>query len=185
MIEEVALRRPDFLPGSPVRLADGRWWTLPDPPRPDARGAAAPGGWSGFGPDYAATVAAVGQAEDEAERRRAELALAICLLVRNYDLTADTLCALLGDHPGDPSPAAMQEAFHQVAQEHARSARASVEILPPRAVPGRTSPDPIRTGVRRRRVPSRSMGPSWGRIVAWFRSLLGRFFDPPTSTMRP
>src|SRR5688572_24493754 len=66
MLDEPTRRRPDFLPGGPIRLADGQDWTFP-----------APGEAADFGPDYAALVAAIDEAEDPAERLRAELALAI------------------------------------------------------------------------------------------------------------
>jgi hypothetical protein len=178
MFDEVALRRPDFRPGPPVRLADGGWWTFPALPERAETGVV------DFGPDYAAAVVAIGEAEDEAERLRAELALAICLLTRNYDLAPDALCALLDCRPGDRALAAMQEAFRRVAQGHLLSSRSSADVVTPRAVPVRAIRAAPRSGLRRTWIPSGDIHPSLGRMLSWFRSLLGRFFDPPTSSMR-
>jgi hypothetical protein len=178
MPHEVSARRLHFRPGPSIRLADGQWWTFPAPPGRDASGVA------GFGPDYVAAVAAIGEAEDEAERFRAELALAICLLCRNYDLDPDALCDLLGYRPGDPALAATQAAFRRVAQEHARSSRSSADVVAPGGVPGHAIPATPRFGSRSKWVASSGSHPSLGRMVSWFRSLLGRFFDPPASSMR-
>src|SRR5262245_36529215 len=95
MRDENALRRPDFLGGIPIRFADDQAWTLPEPPP------GAPGekrfldNGTGLGPDYEAAVAAVLEAEDEPERLRAELALTILLLGRNYNLAPEDFQALL------------------------------------------------------------------------------------------
>lgn len=137
MLAESSMRRRDFLPGSSIRLADGQEWTFPAPPGHVAPAATAPGGNVRFGPDYNATVAAVCEAEDHFERLRAELALAICLLDRNYDLTPDALWALLGYPPGDPALAAMQGAFHRVAQMHVCQSRPWAESVSPARRPAK------------------------------------------------
>src|SRR4051794_33959106 len=110
MRDEEVLRRPDFLPGIPVRLADGQVWNLPK--APDRYPRVADGG--GLGRDYEATVAGVLDAEDEAERRRAELALAISLLARNYDLRPADYQEILGGESGGPASAALQRALAEV-----------------------------------------------------------------------
>src|SRR3954471_11611022 len=125
MLDEESLRRPDFLPGIPVRMADGQIWSLPK--APDRYPRMADGGV--LGQDYEAMVAEVLDAEDEAEQRRAELALAIALLARNYDLGPADYQELLGGESGGPITAALQRAFSDVALEHAYS-------LQPRAVAG-------------------------------------------------
>jgi hypothetical protein len=130
MLDEFTLRCQDFHPGSLIRLADGQRWTFPAAPGRVTPGGAVPGGEAGFGRDYAATVAAVREAEDEAELLRAELALAICLLGRNYDLTPAALFDLLGHAPGVPALTATQEAFHRVALDHVRRAGASADTTP-------------------------------------------------------
>ena len=127
MRDEKSLRRPDFLPGCAVRMADGQVWSLPKAPDPYAGTADA--GTSPFADggvldrEYQATIAAVLDAEDEAERLRAELALAILLLTRNYKLRPADYQELLCDRPGSPVIASLQEAFHAVALEHARHFR--------------------------------------------------------------
>ena len=112
MAEESTRRRHDFLPGSLIHLADGQRWTFPDP-----------GEAAEFGPDHAALINAVCEAEDESERLKAELVLAIFLLCRNYELSPDALSALLIYASGDPALAELQEAFRRPAREHARASR--------------------------------------------------------------
>jgi len=124
MLDENALRRPDFLPGRPIRLADGQRWTFPLPP-----GEHCPGVGDGaaqeevgtlFGYGYSATLAAVLEAADEFERLQAELALAIFLLGRNYDLSPVSFQEILCFEKSDPSLAAMQAVLHNVTLEHIR-----------------------------------------------------------------
>src|SRR4051812_10069484 len=137
MHDEVALRRPDFLPGSPIALADGQRWTFPAPPPSPRRGATTT---AGFGPDYAATVAAVGEAEDQVERLQAELALAICLLERNYALTPTALFDLLGYPPGAPALSAAQRELHRMALDHLRMAGEPADAMIPRGMPSPVVP---------------------------------------------
>jgi hypothetical protein len=56
-------------------MGDGQEWLFPPPPAP------------GVDRDYDATVRCLEQAEDHADSLRIELALAIHLLSRNYDLS--------------------------------------------------------------------------------------------------
>jgi hypothetical protein len=128
MLDERALRRQDFLHGTPIRLADGQWWSFPAPT--EAIGAGHP--------DYDDTVAMIPEAEDEVERVRAELALAICLLERNYDLPPGGLLALLCYAPDNPALAEVQRAFRRVAHEHVIQPRPLADPFAPREVPGRT-----------------------------------------------
>jgi hypothetical protein len=114
MLDEATARRGDFRPGRVIRLADGQGWTFPAPPE-------GPDGPTGFGPTYEPTVAAIWEAEDDTERLRAELALAIGLLARNYDLDPEAYQALLDYPPGNPGLAKMQCAFHELACEHVQS----------------------------------------------------------------
>jgi len=123
MLDETALRRPDFRPGISARMADGQVWYLPAGPDRDPEGAAegpaAAADDGGLGRDYEATVAAVLDAEDGAERLRAELALAIVLLAHNYDLGPADYQELLGSESSGAVLASLQRAFHTVAGEHA------------------------------------------------------------------
>src|SRR4051794_28864858 len=70
---EPQARRPDFVEGFWVELADGQRWSLPgvNPEICDA--------------ELGELRSAVAQAEDAAERFRAELAAVILLLSRNYE----------------------------------------------------------------------------------------------------
>src|SRR4051794_36661563 len=94
MLDERLNRRSDFRPGWPIRLADGRDWSLPGPPARGSQGGVTAGA-PVFEPDYEALLEALRDPEDEADRLRCELALAICLLGRNYDLGPDDFDALL------------------------------------------------------------------------------------------
>jgi hypothetical protein len=83
MSEESTLRRPDFLGGTPIVLADGQAWIFPGPPgqspstQDDADGVVA----ALFAlPTYEFLIAALDEADSEAESLRAELSLAIFLL---------------------------------------------------------------------------------------------------------
>jgi hypothetical protein len=150
MLDEFALRRQDFLPGHPIRLADGQCWTFPATPMHGASGTVAPGEAAGFGPDYAALVAGVRKAEDEVERLRAELVLALCLLWRNYDLSSADLFDLFGYPPGDLSLAEVQREFHRVALEHVRQSWPPANPVARREVPGRAVPAAAKSEPRKR-----------------------------------
>src|SRR5947209_20097825 len=101
MVEEHSLRRPSFADGTRITLADGQAWSFPDqPPSKDD-------------PEHLALLRGVSEAEDDAERLRAELALTIFLLSRNYNLLPQDYRAILEFDPGDTALAAMQHAIHE------------------------------------------------------------------------
>ena len=109
MVDEQARRRATFQEGTRIRLADGQFWSFP-------------GRWSDHAdPEYDATFVAIFEAEDVAERLRAELALTILLLSRNYDLTPEQFQELLGFPPDSPSLLEMQRAVHEMVLERART----------------------------------------------------------------
>src|SRR3954447_13765680 len=111
MADEYSLRRPSFAEGTRITLADGQAWSLPDhPPYNDD-------------PEHLALLRGVSEAEDDAERLRAELALAIFLLSRNYDLLPRDYRAILQFEPGDPALAEMQRAVHTLAADQVRALR--------------------------------------------------------------
>lgn len=83
-----------------VPLSDGRIWSL----RMD--------GPAGEDPTLDALLACVIEAEDQAEVARAELALTIYLLDKNYRLGPNQLALLLTFQANDPDLAALQKAIH-------------------------------------------------------------------------
>ncbi len=126
MLDEAKLRRSEFREGPAIRLADGQEWTLPRPPDRDA--------WRAlddsevnrsdpfpFGSDYPAILHACLEAEDEAERLRSELSLAILLLSHNYCLRSSEYLSLLAYPSNHPALGALQRALRDVATVHLRS----------------------------------------------------------------
>jgi hypothetical protein len=109
MVDEKALRRADFVEGRHILLANGQEWSFPDHPphRDDA--------------EHIALLRAIGESEDQADRLRAELALTILLLSRNYDLSPSDYQAILGFRPSDRSLAALQHAIHELVVEQLRT----------------------------------------------------------------
>lgn len=110
---ESGFRKPTFLGGLWVRLADDQEWALPGPRE-----------LGEAGPDrdeVAAILRAIGMAEDKAECRRGELALAIKLLSINYDLTPETFQAILEHGADKPAPSSLQDVFHDLACRHAEA----------------------------------------------------------------
>jgi hypothetical protein len=63
------------------------------------------------------------ESEDAADCRRAELALAIFLLSRNYDLVPGDYRDILGFAPGDPALGEMQRSIHDLAIDQIRALR--------------------------------------------------------------
>ena len=118
------LRRPGFVPGVEVRLADGDLWALP------ARDA------SRADPEYDALLAAVDGSETRDDALRAGLALTIFLIGRNYDLSPDRIAALLTFEPGDRALAALQDAVDALV------AASTPGRLPFPPGPGGARPDP-------------------------------------------
>src|SRR5262249_50744368 len=75
MGDETTRRRPAFVEGTWVRLADGQNWSLPPLPA-----------W-GSDAEYDGIIQALIESEDQNEVLRCELATIILLLSRNYDLS--------------------------------------------------------------------------------------------------
>ncbi len=109
---EASFRRPDFLGGLPVRLADGGEWVLAGP-REVAQGEPA------LRVAVVALLGEIDEAEEEADQLRGELALAIHLLARNYDLEPADYAGLLAFSPDDPRRADLRESFRALARRHA------------------------------------------------------------------
>jgi hypothetical protein len=111
MVDEQALRRPSYVEGTRIRLANGQVWTFPDHP-PCAEDL-----------EHIAVLREVGEAEDASDRLRAELALAIYLLSRNYHLMPKDFQVILEFAPGDPVLAEMQRSVHEIATKQTRALR--------------------------------------------------------------
>lgn len=124
MIDEKSHRREGFLPGTTVPLADGGFWILPSAPSKSIA-------TTRFGTDYDSLLEAITVAEDEPERLRAELALAIHLLSLNYELEPEDYKAILAFPPNSSALHDAQHVFRSVAQEH---------IAIRRGVPGSSTP---------------------------------------------
>jgi hypothetical protein len=115
MLNETTYRSLSFQEGTEVRLADGNVWTLP---------AAAPlleqdGTSNEADESLSGLLDGVLEAEDRSEQLRAELALAIHLLGRNYRIGPRQYQAILAFAAGSPLLGASQEAFHAVALDYA------------------------------------------------------------------
>jgi hypothetical protein len=108
VLDEPSVRTPWFVDGPRVRLADGQEWSLPlrEPYGDDL--------------EYDSLLALVTGSEDHAETLRAELALSIFLLTRNYELSPEALDSILRFASDDPDLNALQRAVHEVACESFR-----------------------------------------------------------------
>jgi hypothetical protein len=101
MLDERALRTTAFNEGLKVRLVDGQIWSLPSKTT-----LASDAG-------YEALFDEVLTAEDEPERRRAELALTLLGLAHNYSLMPEDYEQLLGFESTDPRLTELQQAVRQ------------------------------------------------------------------------
>lgn len=116
-------------------MADDQEWTIPDPGCPEVRGA-----------EYEALLQALTEAGDEADLLRAELALTIYLLCRNYRLAPDDYSAILGVSGDDDRLARVQAGCRAAASAHIARGRASLPQQPDRTGPG---PEGRRSGLAR------------------------------------
>jgi len=135
MPSESALRRPGFCPGQAIRMADDQEWTIPDPGCTEVRGA-----------EYESLLQALTEAGDEADLLRAELALTIYLLSRNYRLTPEDYTAILGVSGDDDRLARVQAGCRAAASAHIARGRASLPHQPDRKGP---EPESWRSGLAR------------------------------------
>jgi hypothetical protein len=125
MLNELALRRRNFMSGLPIQLADGQPWEFPidlsiATSLPDEHSVSRSSDEVALRTEVRALLEAVATAEDEHDRLKSELALAICLLTRNYHLEASDLQELLECGAGDPRTRTMQQSFHELAELHLR-----------------------------------------------------------------
>jgi hypothetical protein len=112
MVDELLSRRSSFRPGKKIRLANGQGWTLPSPIRE----------WTGKAPSdreaYTGLIRSINEAEENSERRLAELSFAIFLLDQNYRLSPVDYQQLLDFGSESSKSIAWQIAIHQLTQEH-------------------------------------------------------------------
>ena len=119
MLNEKDLRRTGFRSGVSIDLADGQSWVFPMPAeRPEL----VDGGLAAD-PEFLDLLDAIREAEDRAEMLRAELALAIHLLDRNYDLGPRQLQRLFEFDREGPTQSEAQHAFHELAVQAFRGVR--------------------------------------------------------------
>jgi hypothetical protein len=146
VVDELSCRRSRFQPGNPVCLANDQEWTFPAP-RADSEFAV-----ESAEAEYLGLIHAVQEAEDQSERRLAELALAIFLIGLNYQLSSTDLANLFTFQPRSQELADSQYAFESLARDHILSLARRGEPHPP--------------------VPSSSAGrrPPGCRALAWLRS---------------
>jgi len=146
VVDELSSRRSRFQPGNSICLANDQEWTFP-----------APTAGSEFAvesaeAEYLGLLQAVQEAEDQSERRLAELALAIFLIGLNYELSSTDLAHLFTFQPQSQELADSQHAFEALAGEHILAQARCGE--PPLAVPCPSAAS---------RLPGR-------RALAWLRS---------------
>ncbi|WP_165250211.1 oxysterol-binding protein [Paludisphaera soli] len=115
MVDESSRRLPTHRPGRKIRLADGRPWFVPAPPTSnephDLRA----------GPEYDQLLDAACEADSEAERFLAELALVLFLLGRNYDLGPSDYQQLLSFPPDSPALLEWRAELGELVREHLRA----------------------------------------------------------------
>jgi hypothetical protein len=112
VVDELSTRRSQFQPGTPICLANHQEWIFPAPTA-DSEFAV-----ESAGAEYLGLLQAVQEAEDQSERRLAELALAIFLIGLNYQLSATDLKHLFTFQPRSQELADSQHAFESLARDH-------------------------------------------------------------------
>jgi hypothetical protein len=146
VVDELSTRRSRFQPGTPICLANDQEWSFP------ALMADSEFAVESAGAEYLGLIHAVQEAEDQSERRLAELALAIFLIGLNYQLSSSDLANLFTFQPRSQKLADSQHAFESLARDHVLAlARCGKLPLP--------VPSP---GAARR--------PLGHRVLAWLRS---------------
>jgi len=111
-MDEAVRRRSPFYRGREIKLADGKPLILPSP------AVESEADFTRLGPNYRPLLRAVREAGDEAEKRLAELALAIFLLGCNYELSPMDYKRLLVFPPSESELVEVQQEFHRLALDH-------------------------------------------------------------------
>ena len=112
VVDELSCRRSRFQSGNPICLANDQEWTFPAP-RADSEFAV-----ESAEAEYLGLIHAVQEAEDQSERRLAELALAIFLIGLNYELSSTDLANLFTFQPRSQELTNSQHAFESLARDH-------------------------------------------------------------------
>jgi hypothetical protein len=119
MVDESVHRRATFREGKWLRMADGQDWSFPRPPAP------------GADLEFDATLRTLHEAESWDEALRAEFALAILLLSRNYDLMPREYEQIFGFGTRKADRSLFQSAFSGMISESShREQHASLEDRP-------------------------------------------------------
>jgi len=146
VVDELSCRRSRFQSGNPICLANDQEWIFPAP-RADSEFAV-----ESAEVEYLGLIHAVQEAEDQSERRLAELALAIFLIGLNYELSSTDLANLFTFQPRSQELTNSQHAFESLARDHILSLARRGKLPPP-------APSP-----------SAERQPPGSRILAWLRS---------------
>jgi hypothetical protein len=112
MVNERSSRRSAFQDGRKIRLANGQMWTFVAPPSAEQwkHGSSAD--------EFKGLMQAIMAAENDSERRLAELAFAIFLLNQNYCLSPTDYEQLLDYPAGSPESSDWERSLHQLVQDH-------------------------------------------------------------------
>ena len=118
-LDEQSRRRPDFVEGVPVALANGQEWHFPKPqvrirPRIEGGKVLAVSGSFTHGGDYDKQLAAFHEAADGGDQAVQMFAMAVGLLSMNYTLSDDELGDLLSFVVGTEAGDAMRQELVEV-----------------------------------------------------------------------
>ena len=119
MVEEKVRRRAGFQSGRWVRMGDRQQWMFPPPPAP------------GIDPEYDALSRIHQESEDADDERRIELAMAILLLSRNYDLMPDEYVAIFSFGTDPSAKSTAQAAISEVVRRDRKRLNLHSTMSPP------------------------------------------------------
>ena len=112
MVDELSSRRSSIQAGNLISLANDQEWTFPAPTADSEFAVEA------AGTEYLGLVRAIMEAEDQSDRRLAELAMAIFLVGLNYQLNSTELANMFTFQPRSQELADSQQAFESLARDH-------------------------------------------------------------------
>ena len=150
MVDELSSRRSSIQAGNLISLANDQEWTFPAPTADSEFAVEA------AGTEYLGLIRAIMEAEDQSDRRLAELAMAIFLVGLNYQLNSTELANLFTFQPRSQELADSQHAFESLARDHIHSLVKRGK-LPLQAPPSRSA----------------ESWPSGRRVLAWLRRVAG------------